>query len=86
MSKEPAAAAMQRLLWVYASATGILIEGIKGYKPEVKASKSDKRLQSYGHLKFCRFSYSFSLGYKRCRHLLNAAQPPTRENFDIPDQ
>ncbi len=28
-----------------------LIEGIKSYKPEVKACKSDKRLQSYGHSK-----------------------------------
>ncbi len=25
---------------------------IKTYKPEVKASKSDKRLRSYGHSKF----------------------------------
>ncbi len=33
------------------------IEEIKSYKPEVKASKSDKWLQSYGHSKFCMFSY-----------------------------
>ncbi len=30
----------------------IKIEDIKSYKPEVKASKSDKRLRSYGHSKF----------------------------------
>ncbi len=34
-----------------------MIEEIKRYKPEVKASKSDKRLQSYGHSKFCMFSH-----------------------------
>ncbi len=34
-----------------------MIEGINSYKPEVKASKSDKRLRSYGHSKFCTFSY-----------------------------
>ena len=28
-----------------------LIEGSETYQPEVKASKSDKRLRSYGHLK-----------------------------------
>ncbi len=38
-----------------------MIEGIKSYKSEVKASKSDKQLRSYGHLQFCVFSYSFSL-------------------------
>ncbi len=30
-----------------------MIEGIKTNQAEGKASKSDKRLQSYGHLKFC---------------------------------
>ena len=30
-----------------------LIEGIKTNQPEVKASKSDNWLRSYGHLKFC---------------------------------
>ncbi len=30
-----------------------MIEGIKSSQPEVKAGKSDKRLRSYGHLKFC---------------------------------
>ena len=34
-----------------------IIEEIKSYKPEVKASISDRRLRSYGHLKFCLFSY-----------------------------
>ncbi len=34
-----------------------MIEGIKAYKSEVKASKSDKQLQSYGHSKFCKFPY-----------------------------
>ncbi len=61
-----------------------MIEGIKTYKPEVKASKSDKRLRSYDHSKFCIFSYSFSLAHQRCRRLLNAAQTPTFENLDIP--
>ncbi len=48
--KEPAAA-LQWLLGV--SAAGYLweiIEDIKSCQPEVKASKSDKRLRSYGHL------------------------------------
>ena len=44
---------------IYYLPTSIIIEGIKTYKPEVKAIKLDKRLQSYGHLKFCMFSYSF---------------------------
>ncbi len=61
-----------------------IIEGIKTYKPEVKASKSDKRLQSYGHSKFCMFSYSFPPAYEQCSRLLGAAQTPTREHFDIP--
>ncbi len=30
-----------------------LIEGSESYQPEVEASKSDKRLRSYGHLKIC---------------------------------
>ncbi len=61
-----------------------MIEGIKSYRTEIKTSRLDKRLRSYGHLKFCMFSYSFSLAYKRCSRLLNATQTPTRENFDIP--
>ena len=61
-----------------------MIEGIKTYKPEVKASKLDKRLQSYGHSKFCMSSYSFPPAYEYCSRLLDAAQTPTRENFDIP--
>ncbi len=49
---------MRRLLAVYASATCMgMIEGLRSYKPEVKASKSDKQLRSYGHSKFCMFSY-----------------------------
>ena len=39
-----------------------LIEDIKTNQPEVKASKSDKRLQSYGHLKFCMIFNIFYLG------------------------
>ncbi len=31
----------------------IMIEDLKTNKSEVKASKSDKWLRSYGHLKFC---------------------------------
>ncbi len=38
-----------------------MIEGIKSDQPEVKASKSDKRLQSYGHLKFGIISHWFYL-------------------------
>ena len=30
-----------------------MIEEIKSSQPEVKASKSDQRLRSYGHLKIC---------------------------------
>ncbi len=59
-----------------------MIEEIKTYKPE--ASKSDKRLRSYGHSKFCMFSYWFSLACEWCSRLLNAAQTPTVENVDIP--
>ncbi len=33
-----------------------MIEGIKSNQSEVKTSKSDKQLQSYGHLKFCLIS------------------------------
>ena len=62
-----------------------MIEGIKSYKPEVKASKSDKRLRSYDHSKFYMFSYKCSLAHERCSHLLNAPQTPTLENFDIPE-
>ncbi len=32
-----------------------MIEGIKTYMPEVKGSKSDKWLRSYGHSQFCMF-------------------------------
>ncbi len=48
--KEPAAA-LRGLLG--AGYLVEMIEGIKSCQPEVKASKSDKRLQSYGHLKIC---------------------------------
>ena len=34
-----------------------MIEGIESFKLEVKASKSDKRLRSYGHSKFSMFSF-----------------------------
>ncbi len=61
-----------------------MIEGIKSYKPEVKASKSHKQLRSYGHSKFCMFSYSVSLVYEECSSLLNATQTPTCKIFDIP--
>ena len=49
---ELAAATLRRLLGV--SAAGYLlemIEDIKSCQPEVKASKSDKQLRSYTHLK-----------------------------------
>ncbi len=38
-----------------------MIEVLKTNKPEVKASKSDQRLQSYGHLKFCMIFHGFYL-------------------------
>ncbi len=58
-----------------------MIEGIKTNQPEVKASKSDKRLQSYGHLKFF---LGFVSVYNECRRLLDVAQTPTCKKFDIP--
>ncbi len=61
--KEPEAAALRRLLGF--SAAGYLlkmIEDIKGCQSEVKARKSDKRLQSYGHLKICMVSDPYLQG------------------------
>ena len=55
------------------------------YKPEIKASKSDKRLRSCGHSKFCMFSYLFSFAHEQCSPLLIDAHTPTLEKFDIPD-
>ena len=80
---------MRRLLGVYASATipymHKMIEGIKTYKPEVKASKSDRWLRNYGHSKvFHVFIVIFSCLFEQCSRLLNAALTPTRENIDIP--
>ncbi len=48
-----------------------MIEGIKTIQPEVKASKSDKRLRSYGRLKFYMVFHGFYLG-------LQLMQPPSR--------
>ena len=62
-----------------------MIEGIKSNKPEVKASKLDKRLRSYGLSKLCMLSYWFSLAHEWCSRLLNAAQTSTIENFDVPE-
>ncbi len=56
--KETVAATLRQLLGV--PAAGYLwemIEDIKGCQPEVKASKSDKWLRSYGHLMICIVSY-----------------------------
>ncbi len=39
-----------------------MIEDIKSSQPEVKASKSDEQLQSYGHLKINLHSFSQILG------------------------
>ncbi len=50
-----------------------MIEGIKTNQLEVKASKSDKRLRSYGHLKFCMVFQWFYLG-------LQLVQLPSRCN------
>ena len=68
-----------------------MIEDTKSSQSEVKASKSDKRLRSYGHLKICIVSHQFwvnvdvfDMKNKRRRRLLVAAQPPTLEIFDIP--
>ena len=60
-----------------------MIKGIKTNQPEVKASKSDKRLRSYGHFKFL---LGFVSVYNECRRLLDVAQTPTCKNFDIPEQ
>ena len=57
-----------------------IIEGIKSYKPEVKASKSDKRLRVMAIQSFA----CFHINNERCSHLLNAEQTPTVEKFDIP--
>ncbi len=68
-----------------------MIEEIKSSQPEVKASKSDKWLRSYGHLKICIVSHQFwvymdvfDIDNTRRRRLLVTAQPPTLKNFDIP--
>ncbi len=56
-----------------------LIEGIKSNQPEVKASKSDIRFQTYDHLKFCMISHWFCL----CQW---AVQAPTRCRADTYSQ
>ena len=66
---------------LYDTFWSIMKEGLKTYKPEVKASKLDKRLQSYGHLKFCIMDLIFL-----CRRLVDVAQTPTCKHFDIPAQ
>ncbi len=69
-----------------------MIEEIKSCQPEVKASKLDKRLRSYSHSKIAPISHQFwvymdvfDICNKRRRCLLVAAQPPTLNIFDIPD-
>ena len=52
-----------------------MIEGLKTYKPELKPSKSDKRLQSYGHSKFCMFSYSHFLMPMSSGYIYHQADP-----------
>ena len=68
-----------------------MIQEIKRSQPEVEASKSDKRLRSYGRLKICIISHQFwvyidalDLDNKRCRHLIVAMQPTTLNIFYIP--
>ncbi len=68
-----------------------MIEENKSSQPEVKASKSDKRLRSYSHLKIAPISHQFwvymdvfDICNKRRRRLLVAVQPPTLNIFDIP--
>ena len=70
-----------------------MIEENKSSQPEVKASKSDKRLLSYSHLKtapichqFWVYMDVFDICNERRRRLLVVAQPPTLKIFDIPDQ
>ncbi len=52
--KEPAAAALRRLLGVSCYLLE-MIEDIRSCQPEVKASKLDNWLRSYGHLRFSWF-------------------------------
>ncbi len=56
-----------------------MIEEIKTWKPEVKASKSDERLRSYGHSKFWIFHGQFLT-----QLYLVPSRRLTHENFDIP--
>ena len=89
--KEPSVA-MRQLLGV--SATGYLWEmigEIKSCQPEVKASTSDKRLRSYGHLKICMVSdpcwtygYVFDTDNRKRRCLLISVQMPALKMFDNP--
>ena len=67
------------------------IEEINSCKPEVKASKLDKRMPSYGHSKICMVSApcwaymdAFDIENRRRGHLLIATRTPTRKFFDNP--
>ncbi len=65
--KEPEAAALRWLLGV--STAGYLykkIEEIKSCQPEVKASKLDEQLRSYGNLKSCMGSDHFGVYMNVC--------------------
>ncbi len=48
-----------------------MIEGLKTNKSEIKASKLDKKLQCYGHLKFCMILISVN---NRCSRLGDVAK------------
>ncbi len=71
----------RRLLGVPAAGYHVqMIEEIKSSQPEVKASKSDKWLRSYGHFKICIVSHQlwvfvdvFDIDNTRRRRLLIAA-------------
>ncbi len=60
--KEAAATVFRRLLGGLCDAYySKMIKAIETNQPEVKASKSHKRLQGYGHLKFCMIFHRFYL-------------------------
>ena len=62
-----------------------MIEEIKSCQSEIKVSKWDKQLRSYGHLPCCIVSGHSWVYVQRCRRLLVAAQMPARIFFYNPD-
>ncbi len=57
-----------------------MIKKVKSCQPEVKASKSDKRLQSLVNMDM----YVFDTGNTSHKHLLINTQVPTRKIFEKP--